>query len=673
MTNEPKSRLPEKEAEPVDKGELQAVREGEKAVAAQGEQARTQNIFIGTLNVIAQPLKNVYDPIKKVCYEPLAAHYEGKYRSKFPKHHSKIFVLDMALLAVIGALAVFWFFANTLLPLFPVAPLVRLAVLAPKTIVSGETADYVISYDNDSAKTLGCAELRIHLPPDTVLSELPSAPGTGKTCAAGQPPAAGTDDPEVRIVPLGDIGPNGRDVFRFKAKTYGPTGGTKVMTTELLYWEEAATAPSRVSSRDEWQVTSSALALTVDVPKGVSRGYAQAIAIGYANRGTDILPNAALRLSPPDDFVVTGAQPAPSGRNEWSLGTIEPGAEGTITVFGYFRATGAQQNAPTFAVRGYADTDQGGRVLVELVRENADPAAADIEFSQEIVQPAGRQALMPGETVRVQVRYRNAGQKTLKDVHVAVDPGATYVNSPSPAALAWDKAAVPALAEVKPGDEGTLEASFAVDEMIGQDAVGAGGMPSLHVASRASYEVQDDPTRPVLIDTQTADLPVATRLGLNAAALYFTKDGDQLGIGPLPPKVGQTTKYRVFLTVTTTTGDADEATVDAYLPSNVAWTGHASVTAGDAIDYFPSTGRVRWHISHIPAFADGTGTRIVASFEVAITPTKGEIGSVPPLVKTASVSGTDASTGLGLHATAADVTTDLPYDQRAAGKGAVVK
>ncbi len=677
MAKDRRKSEPRVEAEPVEKGALQVVREGEKAVAGQEAGAgKPQNIFIGTLNVIAQPLRNVYDPIKKVCYEPLAAHYEERYKQKFPKHHSKIFVLDVALLAIIGALAVFWFFANTLLPLFPVAPLVSISVLAPKSLTSGESADFVIAYDNNSPKTLHCAELRIRLPEDTVLPEIPPAVEKGTTCvvdrSAGLRLLVDADEPRVHVVPLGDIGPEGRGVIRFKAKAYGSSESTKVMETELTYWEEAATAPSRVSSRDEWQVTSSALALTITVPKGVSRGYSQAVAIGYANRGSDVLPNAAVRLSPPEDFVVTGSEPAPTARNEWDLGTIEPGAEGSIAVYGYFRATpGPLRAAPTFAVRGYTDTDQGGRVLAELVRENADPGAADIDFSQEIAEPAGRQTLEPGETVRVKIRYRNSGQKTLNDMRVSVDPGAAYVNSPSPATLAWDAKSNPELAEVKPGDSGTLEASFAVNEAIGQGDVGE-DEPSLHVSSRASY-VADDVTKPVLIDTQAADLPIATKLGLQAAALYYTKDGDQLGVGPLPPKAGQTTKYRVFLTVTTTTGAADGVTVDAYLPPNVEWTGHASVTAGDALDYFPSTGRVRWNINHVPAFADGTGTRVSASFEAAVTPTKAEVGSVPPLVRSAAVSGTDAATGLKLRTTAADVTTDLPYDQRAAGKGAVVK
>ena len=203
--------------------------------------------------------------------------------------------------------------------------------------------------------------------------------------------------------------------------------------------------------------------------------------------------------------------------------------------------------------------------------------------------------------------------------------------------------------------------------------LGADTFPSLRISAAAQYTIDEDPTRPIRVDTQVSDLAIATKLGLEGAALYFTKDGDQLGVGPLPPKAGQTTKYRVFLTITTTTGEVDNAQLEAYLPSNVEWTGRASVTAGEALDHFPSTGRVRWTIGRLPANADGTGTRIGASFEVAVTPGESDIGSVPTLLKSIKVFGSDVTTGLKLNATAENISTDLPYDRRALGKGTVVK
>src|SRR5688572_7430656 len=134
-------------------------------------------------DVLQQGLQFVAHPLRKVCYEPLAAHYHRKYRTKYPVHHSKILILDMILLFIMGGLTVFWIFANSILPLFPVPAMVSISVLAPKMIVSGETTDFVIEYENNSPQTLGCAELRIRLPENTIPEEAPLAlEHSGKTC-----------------------------------------------------------------------------------------------------------------------------------------------------------------------------------------------------------------------------------------------------------------------------------------------------------------------------------------------------------------------------------------------------------------------------------------------------------------------------------------------------------
>jgi hypothetical protein len=619
--------------------------------------------------VLRQGFEMLAHPLRKVCYEPLAAHYHEKYRSKYPVHHAKILILDLALLFIAGGLTVFWIFANSILPLIPVPSLVNIEMLAPRTLVSGAPSDFVIAYRNDSPQPLSCAQLRIRLPADTVLEEEPlKTELSRKTCYVEHDASAMLTDPtepDVHVILLGTIEPNGRDAVRFKARTYGPTGSTKTMTAELQYWDVGATEPTRVSTRNEWQVTDSALALDITTPEVVSRGQARTVSLSYANRGEDALQGAVVRLSVPEDFTVTGSSPAADSRGEWHLGTLDPGEEGKITVFGYFRPT-AGGAAPTFAARGYVEA--GGKLtLAELVRKNADPGAADVEFAAEILSPAGRSALLPGEEIQVKVTYRNAGRTDLKDMRIVLDPGAAFITNEAPEGLVWDAKSRQGLADVKPGDAGEFIASFAVPQTIPD-----GEPPILHVSAAASYASSGAAAHEVRIDTPVIDLPVATRLAVDAAALYYTKDGDQLGIGPLPPKAGETTKYRVFLTVSTTTGAAENVVVEAFLGPDAAWTGHATVTAGEPLDHFASTGRLRWTIGTVPAGVGGD-TKFGATFEVAITPGKGEVGSAPQLLKSIKVTGIDAATGLQLHGVAENITTDLPYDKRALGKGTVVE
>ena len=59
-----------------------------------------------------------------------------------------------------------------------------------------------------------------------------------------------------------------------------------------------------------------------------------------------------------------------------------------------------------------------------------------------------------------------------------------------------------------------------------------------------------------------AELPVATEVAMQNSIRYYTEEGDQLGRGPLPPQVGETTKYWVFVQITNTTNTAIISTIN---------------------------------------------------------------------------------------------------------------
>jgi hypothetical protein len=624
----------------------------------------------GAFHLITRPIKAVCDPITQTCYPILESHWQERYRKPWPlKYARRMFILDFFLLTTIATLVVTLMVFGLLLPVLPTTSVVNIETVAPQEFVSGETTTFAVAYSNDSDRMLGCAQLRLRLPEGTVVDDYAeTADETRKYClAAGERPHAervpGEDG--IYIFPIGDLAPHAKDTLSLTARTYGASGSLKILSSELTYWELARTVPTRVSSRTEWQVARSALQLVVAAPKDLVRGRQTSVTVAYANRGNAPLRNVRLAVDAPADFTVSGASPALGKGREWRLGDLAAGDGGTVTLYGAFSARPGIRPAPTVSFRGLAD--DGGVVLVEEVRHNADPLAGDIEFSHDITQPGGRTALLPGETVVVAVRYRNRGTTSLNGLHVELSADRRLLASAAPENLSWD------IPSVAPGASGELQATLAVKDAIDAATLGPDGEPHLFIAATGSYVVGDDTTRPVRVDSATTDFPIATRLTVDAAGFYFTKDGDQVGLGPLPPKAGETTKYRVFLHLRNTTSGADNVRVEGYLPANVAWTGKYSVTSGQAIDFFPTTGRIRWDVGRVPAFTDGTGSGIGASFEVALTAGADDVGTTPILIKDVALTADDELTGLTLHASAGAVTTDLQFDARAAGKGVVVK
>ncbi len=636
---------------------------------------KSANLFATSLRILGTPIKMVCDPIAQVCYPILEEHWREHYRKPWPvKYARRMLILDVTLLTIIATLFVTIMIYAFVTPLFTPPALLNIETIAPSELVSGKSTEFAIMYRNDSEKKLGCAVVRLHLPPDTVLEETPIAPTDHKTtCPAPENKTRATvlesDDANgpVLLVPIGTMQPHTRDLVRVRARTYGATGARKVLVSELLYWEEGEIAPQRVSARTEWIIARSVVALSAMPPtSAIFRGQQHSVAFSSVADAT--VGPLTLRLHVPDDFVLTSTTPEQTRPGEW---IVAAGAPKMLRVQGYF--TGAPGPKPPSIFTVDAFVVEGEReLLVESLRWNADPQTSGFALTQEVVSP-GRNALLPGETVNVAVHYRNNGSTPLKNMTVVLAADPRFIEAASPVNLQWDKKDTPELTEIAPGAEGTLIAQFRIVRDITQKLLSTDKQPQLHLSTTATFALVGDPTNPLTVATRTDDFDIASRVTVQAAGVYFTKDGEQLGVGPLPPKVDATTKYRVFLDVANSSGEANDVVLEAMLPPNVEWTGRYSVGAGQAIDWLPGTRTVRWVIGTLAPFTNSEGEHLGASFEVALTPAAQDAGTVPRLATDITLHGKDKTTGLTLHAEAEPITTDLPFDKRALGKGVVEK
>ncbi len=650
------------EAEPVAAAELAEVREQEKAPAA----PKAGNVFIGTLNIFTQPLKTVMDPVKKVCYEPLQLHWEEKYRKKYPKGAHWVLLLDLFLLSVVGALVVGGIFAYFVMPAFPQPRSINLQVLSPKTVISGAPVTFTIAYSNETDGRLAGAELGVRLP-DGFIEDAPAGEGTPVDDAAAKKPAATSLSKSFK---LGALDAHGRGEVRISGTVYGPVGAEKTLISELYYWKEGDTKPSRAASYHSWIVENSVLGMTFRMEDEVIRGRQNAVTISYSNQSEEVIPAAVIRLTTPDDFIVTGTSPRMTGRNDWLITDLDAGAKGAVTVYGILRAGAGKNAVPNFTVRGYLVRD-GVRQQVQEIRQNVATLATGFEITQDIGRPGGKVALVPGEQLKVTIHFRNGGSKAVTGIQIDLEPTARFLADPE-AVYSWGPDKVPELARLEPGQSGLIIAELRLRPDIDTAAVSGESGPVMDVSTRARYFLEDEPGQAIYADTAVMSLPISTLLTVKASAVYHTKDGEQLGVGPVPPQAGQTTRYWVFIQVGNTTSEVRNARLEATLPANVTWTGHYSVTSGQPLTFLPVTGQLVWEVGTVPPFANG-GSRIGASFELAITPDKEDVGTVPVLVENIKIDGFDALTETKLFAGADNVTTKVPYGTDAAKAGVVTE
>ncbi|MCX6780205.1 MAG: hypothetical protein NT034_03430, partial [Candidatus Magasanikbacteria bacterium] len=162
--------------------------------------------------------------------------------------------------------------------------------------------------------------------------------------------------------------------------------------------------------------------------------------------------------------------------------------------------------------------------------------------------------------------------------------------------------------------------------------------PKLEIKPTFIGELKDAASQKFEVNGQSDFIPVATELSLSPSVRYYSDDGDQLGRGPLPPTIGQTTKYWIFVQVNNTTNPIKDASLNVTLNYNASFTGKQSVTIGPALIH--NNGNVSWSYRELPAHSQAGWY-----FEVAVTPTTEQIGQNINLVNSIKFTATDKTTG----------------------------
>jgi hypothetical protein len=159
---------------------------------------------------------------------------------------------------------------------------------------------------------------------------------------------------------------------------------------------------------------------------------------------------------------------------------------------------------------------------------------------------------------------------------------------------------------------------------------------------------------------------LSTPFHFETAARYYAQTGDQIGVGPLPPRHGETTSYWIVWSIGPTDADLKDILINATLPPNVRATGKsASEVAGD---FSVSGSDVSWNIPSLPQTGDAPKT---FAFEIEISPSVSDIGKYLKLIGKSYAKATEVRSGAFLEAETQPESTDLGKDNKAKGMGII--
>jgi len=249
-----------------------------------------------------------------------------------------------------------------------------------------------------------------------------------------------------------------------------------------------------------------------------------------------------------------------------------------------------------------------------------------------------------GQALNYTLSYNNKGDNTFKEVIIMTALSGEFLDFNSlnmekagevrGNTIIWTKNEIPELAEIKPGQEGEINFSLNLlafkEGDLGKD---------LSVTSYAQYGVNNRTAKGEDNKSNTVISKINSDLSLSEQIRYFNDDNQPVGSGPLPPKVGEKTGFKVYWVVKNNLHELAETRVVFTLPSNVEFDDKTSTNVGN-IAYDSNTRQVVWEIGRLPVSV----YRADAEFGISITPTENDRNKILVLSSGSTVSATDTET-----------------------------
>lgn len=541
---------------------------------------------------------------------------------------------------------------------------VTLSVATPSSATSAAATTLIFTVTNNETVGITDIELTMSVP-------------DGWTFKSSQPQPADANDSLWR---LGSLASKRATSLELTGTLVGQVGSVKTFSASATYRPANFNYDFTARASGSLTIGSSTLELDLQGPTQISPNAKGIYTLTYANTSDDAIRGLRLTATYPAGFQFSSAKPKPSeGNTVWVVDELKDGGTGTIKVEGSFTGQVSDSVQLTFV----ADLHRGAQVERQT-EVSAVILLSDIRLQLDfsVNGQSTKSVASPGQTLSYELNYKNDGDNEFGSaiVNVALsgggldqttfsdDFGAKFKDGQA----TWDAKLVPALASIKPGSSGTLRWSVKVLETpLSTSEAGGPTVVSLAEVKLGTIGPTNAPTKTQTVKSESLVTKILSRTTLSVDARYYTDDGEQVGAGPLPPKVGKATSYRVYWYLANTTNELDKVTVKATVPAAVFWTGKNVSTSAGTVNFDPASRIVTWTLNRLPVGVGQQTPNIFTQFELSLTPAAADAGLIPTLLQESQLSGTDSFTGTTIDVKPDAVTTDLPNDPKASGQGVV--
>ncbi|MFA6099877.1 MAG: hypothetical protein WC750_03290 [Patescibacteria group bacterium] len=544
-----------------------------------------------------------------------------------------------------------------------------LSIEGPSQVTLGEETTYYINYLNSLKEPMVETELRVNFPADFIMTET-------------QPQIA---DKQM-VWKIGSLAAEEKGTITVKGRFTGALGTLSAIQAVATCRPASRSNNLEVLATEQITYAATILEGSITVPEKAIPGNHMDLIYHLINKGVDALSDLEARVTLPEGFAadsVTTSQDVLKDRlYSRKITTLSAGSSTEIIISGVF-ASGFGGQAKVTAEAGTLAAD--GTFMPAQKAEASFPVlAGDLNLKLVVNgSDASERSVGYGENLQCTIGYENTANEPLKNVTLRLLLESE--NSTSTAqkmilidwdklksaasgtrqdqSLVWNEAGRSELKEIAPRGDGSIEISI---PLTGQ-ATGTGmSLVRATVFADIGQMGNSKVNRTIQIAPMVFKLKSDAKLA--AEARYYSEEGAPLGSGPIPPKVGEATRYRIFWTVNKNVHGLKDMEVSAVLPRNVRFANLVTSTAGE-LAYDATARRVAWRLNRLP---EDVGS-VSMEFDVELTPVASDDGKFVDLIGDANFQAVDENIKENIMQVIKAINTDLQNDESAKGKGVVRK
>jgi len=548
---------------------------------------------------------------------------------------------------------------------------VELTINAPNEVAAGQEFFYELIYKNLNIANINNIEINVIYPENFIFLD-------------SQPQANANNN----IWKFSSLPPGESGNIKIKGKIIAPLDNLSALAQSITYIPANFSSEFKKQSSREILISNIGVNLSADSNASALINEEREITIKYKAEANNYLQNFRFTLAAPANVaILTKSESEQKNIGIWQINDLSAD-EKELKI--KFKAKAKDSDQEEFNLL-YEYSDDGvkyykffaDKISLEVIK-------SDLNLILIINGSRNNQSVDFGQTLNYSIVYANKGETEMKDVVIMAiledefldkssfnDKNGGILNNGT---IIWTKDEIPNLESLSQNQEGIID--FAINilplDKINLDKNNIDTAKKYQIKSYAQFSIGSKPADSGIsgmdaspsdqesVKSNTIINSINSDLKLNEKLRYFNEDNIAVGYGPLPPKVGSATSYKVYWTISNNLHELNDLEITSQLPAYVNWDDKNQTTVG-SLYYDNDNHKVVWHIGRLPISID----KVEAEFNIAITPSPDDKNKILVLLSGTSVSAIDKETGSVVTSAASAKTTKLEDDSIAGNDGVI--